>query len=404
MNACRYLGCVSTVYQSYHAQTVLYTGAGVRVYARRMAGQRAGARERIVATAYELFARRGIRDVGIDEVIARAEVSKASLYKYFRSKDDLVLAFLERREQLWTRDVLEQQSSRRGGTPEEQLLAIFDVFDDWFADDGFEGCSFINVLLEMRAGHPAGRAAITYLDNIRSMVGERARQAGLRDPDEFARCWHMLMTGSIVAAAEGDRHAATRAKTMARGLIESHRTEGCQPHDHVVNFYDTDDDLVDDVGQALADGLSAGEAVVVIATAAHRDSLAAKLIEHGIDLVAARDAGRYRALDAAETLAAFTVERALSQDRFVEVIGGVIAEAASAGRHVRAFGEMVALLWADGNVAGALELEAMWNDLARTVQFSLYCAYPMGIVSRAGDLVGMQQICAQHSAVVPAGS
>ncbi|MHC9295033.1 MEDS domain-containing protein [Mycobacterium sp. LTG2003] len=183
-----------------------------------------------------------------------------------------------------------------------------------------------------------------------------------------------------------------------------HRTGAAPdgPHDHVVNFYETDDDMVDDVSRFLGDGLSADEAVVVIATADHRDSLSAKLSELGIDLAAARADGRYRCYDAAETLAAFTVDGALSQDRFVEVIGGAIAEASSGGRHVRAFGEMVALLWADGNVQGALELEAMWNDLARTVKFSLYCAYPMGIVSRAGDLAGMQQICAQHSGTVSA--
>lgn len=362
------------------------------------------ARERILATAYELFARRGIRDVGIDEVIARAGVAKASLYKHFRSKDELVLAFLERREQLWTRDFLEQQSDLRGVSAEEQLLAIFDVLDEWFADEEFEACSFVNVLLEMRAGHPAGRAAIAYLENIRSIVRQRALKAGLRDPDEFARSWHMLMTGSIVAAAEGDRRAARRAKVMGRALIEAHRTgavpEPERPHDHVVNFYDTDDDMVDDVSRFLGAGLSAGEAVVVIATAAHRESLSAKLTAHGIDLAAARADGRYRCHDAADTLAAFTVDGALSQERFIEVIGGVIADASSGGRHVRAFGEMVALLWADGNVPGALGLEAMWNDLARTAKFSLYCAYPTGIVSRAGDLDGRQRICAEHSGVV----
>lgn len=362
------------------------------------------ARERILATAYELFARRGIRDVGIDEVIARAGVAKASLYKHFRSKDDLVLAFLERREDLWTREFLEQQSDRRGVSAEEQLTAIFDVLDEWFADEEFEACSFVNVLLEMRADHPAGRAAIAYLENIRSMVRQRALKAGLRDPDEFARSWHILMTGSIIAAAEGDRHSARRAKPMARTLIATHRTaavpEPERPHDHVVNFYDTDDDLVDGVSRFLGAGLSAGEAVVIIATAAHREALSAKLSAYGIDLAAARDSGRYRCHDAAETLAAFTVDGELSQDRFVDVIGGVIADAARDGRHVRAFGEMVALLWADGNVPAALGLEAMWNDLARTVRFSLYCAYPTGIVSRGGDLAGMQQICAEHSAVV----
>ncbi|EUA34624.1 hypothetical protein I553_1614 [Mycobacterium xenopi 4042] len=135
-----------------------------------------------------------------------------------------MLAVLERREQRWTLGLVEKQSRLRGKTPEEQLLAIFDVFHDWFANrDGFEGCSFINVLLEMGAQHPAGQASVAYLDNIRDIVRQRARAAGLRDVENFARSWHILMKGSIVAAAEGDVEAAQRAKVMARMLIEQHR-------------------------------------------------------------------------------------------------------------------------------------------------------------------------------------
>ena len=82
----------------------------------------AGARERILATAYGLFARRGIRDVGVDEVVAKADVAKATLYRHFPTKNDLVLAFLERREQLWTKDWVEAEARRRGKTPEQALL------------------------------------------------------------------------------------------------------------------------------------------------------------------------------------------------------------------------------------------------------------------------------------------
>jgi AcrR family transcriptional regulator len=82
------------------------------------------ARERILATAYELFSRRAIRYVGIDEVIERAGVAKATLYRHFPSKDDLVIAFVERREERWTVAWVEAEARRRGSTPEEQLLAI----------------------------------------------------------------------------------------------------------------------------------------------------------------------------------------------------------------------------------------------------------------------------------------
>src|SRR5688572_26204688 len=86
-------------------------------------------RERILETAYELFSSRGIRAVGIDEVIERAGIAKATLYRHFASKDELVLAFLELREERWTLGWVEAEARRRGSTPEEQLLAIFDLFD-----------------------------------------------------------------------------------------------------------------------------------------------------------------------------------------------------------------------------------------------------------------------------------
>ena len=121
------------------------------------------ARQRILDSAYELFSRRGVRGVGIDEVITNASVAKATLYRHFKSKDELVLAFLQQREELWTRGWVEAEARRRGETPEEQLLAIFDLFHEWFQKDDFEGCSFINVLLEMNDREPrsARRAPIT---------------------------------------------------------------------------------------------------------------------------------------------------------------------------------------------------------------------------------------------------
>ena len=182
------------------------------------------ARDRILGTAYELFSHRGIHDVGIDELVERAGVAKATLYKHFPSKDELVLAFLEQREQRWTYGWVEAEARRRGATPEEQLLAIFDLFDEWFHRDDFEGCSFVNVLLEFGdLDHPVGRASADYLENIRSVIRSLALTAGLRDADGFALSWHILMKGSIVQAAEGDRDAARRAQALGSLLIEQHR-------------------------------------------------------------------------------------------------------------------------------------------------------------------------------------
>ncbi|BBX67523.1 TetR/AcrR family transcriptional regulator [Mycolicibacterium psychrotolerans] len=182
------------------------------------------ARQRILTTAYDLFTRRGIRDVGVDEVVQKAAVAKTTLYRHFPSKDDLVIAFLAEREQQWTVEVVEKQSYLREDDPEGRLLAIFDVFDDWFAEHSdFESCSFVKVLLEMGAEGRIGEACIAHLAAIRGIVAERARLADLRDVEEFTLAFNVLMKGSIIAAAEGDRAAARRAKPMAASLIDRHR-------------------------------------------------------------------------------------------------------------------------------------------------------------------------------------
>ncbi len=182
-----------------------------------------GVRVRILDAAYELFSRRGVRAVGVNELIVRSGVAKASFYRHFASKDDLVLAFLERRDRQWTVDAIVSEARRRGSSPEGQLLAIFDVFADWFVRDDFEACSFINILLEMGPSHPLGQASIDYLAKIRVHVAQLAEEAGLRDPAEFARSWHILMKGSIVSASEGDTAAAGRAKQLGGWLIDHHR-------------------------------------------------------------------------------------------------------------------------------------------------------------------------------------
>lgn len=190
----------------------------------------ASARERILNAAYELFSRRGIRAVGTEEVIERAGVAKATLYRHFATKDHLVLAVLQRREELWTHGLIEEQSRLRGNTAEEQLLAIFDVMHEWFQlRDGYEGCSFINVLLELGSKHPAGRASIAHIDHVRDIVRHRALAAGLADVEDFASSWHILMKGAIILAAVGDLDAAQRARKMARSLIDEHRP--VQPED-----------------------------------------------------------------------------------------------------------------------------------------------------------------------------
>jgi AcrR family transcriptional regulator len=184
-------------------------------------GGGAGARERILDAAYELFSHSGIQAVGIDAVISRSGVARQTLYRHFASKQDLVLAFLERREQQWTRRWLEGEVRRRADDPISRLLAIFDVFNEWFGRADFEGCSFINVMLEHAdPSDPVHRASVSYLAAIRRFLEDLAREAGIADAQDFARRWHILMKGSIVAAGEGDRDAARRAKRIGALMLE----------------------------------------------------------------------------------------------------------------------------------------------------------------------------------------
>jgi hypothetical protein len=130
------------------------------------------------------------------------------------------MAFLDRREQLWTRSWLEAEVKRRVKGPQERLLTVFDVFDSWFRQKEFEGCSFINVLLESPPDSSEHRAAADHLAKIRAILRGFAEEAGLREPATFAQVWHMLMKGSIVAACEGNLNAAREAKRAAALVLK----------------------------------------------------------------------------------------------------------------------------------------------------------------------------------------
>ena len=147
------------------------------------------ARERILTTAYGLFCRHGIGAVGVDTIIDQSGVAKMTLYRHFRSKDDLVLAVLERREELWTQGWLIADVKRRASDPAERLLAIFDVFDGWFRRRSFEGCLFVNALLEIEdrkhadpPGQPRAAGPHPVLPRGPGARRRRARARALRPP------------------------------------------------------------------------------------------------------------------------------------------------------------------------------------------------------------------------------
>ena len=180
------------------------------------------------------------------------------------------------------------------------------------------------------------------------------------------------------------------------------------PYDHVVQFYDHDAELTAAVGPYLAEAIQAGGVAIVVATDAHRRVFAARLAAAGIEPgeLAQADLGPAGAalvmLDAGEAADTLLIDGRLAPHRFDKLIGDLVREAAAGGRPVRAYGEIVAVMWAQGHVAAALELEGLWNGLAREVDFSLYCAYPLSSVEGEGDVDAFHEVCRQHSAVVGA--
>jgi AcrR family transcriptional regulator len=188
---------------------------------RRSPTKTGAARERLLRTAYDLFHRNSLNTVGVDRIVAEADVAKTTLYRHFSTKNDLAVSVLQRHEDVWTKGWLEQAVQHRGETAGARLLAIFDAFDDWFRRDDYEGCLFARTLLETRdPTSPVRAAAATGLANIRSFIRGLAVDAGARDPDGFALQIQMLLLGATVAAVYGDQDAAAKARDVARLLLE----------------------------------------------------------------------------------------------------------------------------------------------------------------------------------------
>lgn len=173
------------------------------------------------------------------------------------------------------------------------------------------------------------------------------------------------------------------------------------PRDHHVTFYDDDVELVDELTDFVAEGISLGEAVVLVVTAEHLAALTASLDSVGCSLAAAQARGQCFLADAAKTLSALLRHDRPDFDLFLATVGGLLADVAASGRPVRVFGEMVALLWERGDVAAAMELEALWNRLGRVLRFSLLCGYPSGSLTEPGDLRDARAVCQLHSDVFP---
>jgi hypothetical protein len=171
-------------------------------------------------------------------------------------------------------------------------------------------------------------------------------------------------------------------------------------HQHLLSFYESDAFLVESVAEFAVPALHDCESVIVIATPAHRAAFADAISARGVDLRAAAVDGCYQAIDARELLSTFMLQGAPDRARFEEAIGAVLDRASADGRHPKVYGEMVALLLADGDMTATLALEDLWSELAAERDFSLMCAYPLKSFELAGR-DAFRRICSQHSTVIP---
>ncbi|MDF9811076.1 TetR/AcrR family transcriptional regulator [Streptomyces sp. SPB162] len=188
------------------------------------AAGRPTARERLLAAANELFYEEGIHVVGIDRVIERAGVAKATLYSAYGNKDGLISAYLAGRHEIRRRRVT--AAVGRHEAPREKLLAVFDALGEAFADPKYRGCAFLNASAEVGPDSPVIQATDTYRGWVRSVFTDLSRAAGAPDPEQLASRLVLLYDGAGVAARmDRDPGAAAKAKTVAALLIDAALTD-----------------------------------------------------------------------------------------------------------------------------------------------------------------------------------
>ncbi|WP_067450780.1 TetR/AcrR family transcriptional regulator [Actinomadura macra] len=179
------------------------------------------ARDRIMRSATDLFYAHGIRGVGIDRIIAESGVAKATLYAHFRSKDDLVLAFLRQADEKW-QAMLREAAAAVGDDPREQLVGLYDAVEMASDDHGrYRGCAFINTAGESLPGTPVHEATVKHKRAVRDWVGELAAAAGAPDPELLARQLTILLDGVMSAAAvEPVPEIVPAAREAARAIVD----------------------------------------------------------------------------------------------------------------------------------------------------------------------------------------
>ena len=185
---------------------------------RTPAGQ---AREKILATAFRLFYAHGLRGAGIDTIIAESGVAKATFYKYFPAKDDLILAYLEKADSVWTGQ-LHAAAEAAGADPAARLVGLFDALSSACRRDGYRGCAFINAAAESAPGSRILERTVAHKERTRTWVRELAAGAGAPDPDQLARSLTLLLDGGLASGAlDADPAAAAAARHTAFQIVSA---------------------------------------------------------------------------------------------------------------------------------------------------------------------------------------
>jgi diguanylate cyclase (GGDEF)-like protein len=196
-----------------------------------------------------------------------------------------------------------------------------------------------------------------------------------------------------------ERDQSPAASVASEAVVNGHE----HAHGHLVEFYESDAFLVETVRDFFLPALRDGHGAVIVATAEHRGAFRLALQDAGVDVEAAEADDRLIMLDARDTLALFMGDAGPDAVRFTTAVGAVLRRAGANGeRAVRAYGEMVALLWADREITSAIALEGLWNDLGEVMPFSLLCAYPMNAFDDAQSAAAFSTVCDLHSHVIPA--
>jgi AcrR family transcriptional regulator len=180
------------------------------------------ARSRLLETACILFYKYGVHAVGIDRVIAEAGVSKATLYRHFPTKDHLVVAYVQLRDQRW-RNWMTARVGVLAADPVDRPLAVFDAVAERCASGDFRGCAFTNTIVDVAdRSHPAHRAAAQHKDQVRAYFAELLADAGVLESEPLAQLWLMLLDGAVVTALrEGSAVPAEAARQAAAVLLSA---------------------------------------------------------------------------------------------------------------------------------------------------------------------------------------